>query len=215
MSRKSALGPRPTSSSKLTDSQWRVLDAVDKGWNTAGLVSEAIGLHHNMTRRHLQALVAEGLVSAALAVTDGPGRPASVYELTDAGQSVLAGAMDGLQDNYFSLVASFAGALDGTRDAAKKAEAVGADWAGRVRTSKGAAKPEQALELQGALGFSPEEQEDGSVALRTCPLLESAKEHQRVTCAVHLGLVRAAGAPKAELEPFAAEGACLLHLTGK
>ena len=56
------------------------------------------------------------------------------------------------------------------------------------------------------------------VLLRSCPLLESARENQDVICSVHLGLVRGArrtlGASDADpsLEPFAQRGACRLHL---
>ena len=48
--------------------------------------------------------------------------------------------------------------------------------------------------LLGEIGFAPEQDrcKAGRVRLTRCPLLDAAREHPEVVCAVHLGLVRGA-----------------------
>ena len=54
--------------------------------------------------------------------------------------------------------------------------------------------------------------------LRTCPLLDAARRHPEVVCAVHRGLAEAAyeafggEAQEVALEPFALPGSCVLTL---
>ena len=69
-------------------------------------------------------------------------------------------------------------------------------------------------EPDGAPGSGPD-----SILLHRCPLLAAATGRTDVVCAVHEGMVeglaRAGGdAVEAVLEPFAAGGACRLHLQG-
>lgn len=72
--------------------------------------------------------------------------------------------------------------------------------------------------LLGELGFSPTADAAG-LALRTCPLLDLAREMPEVICQVHQGLLEGAmdhyGDPAgtAELRPFAEVGACRLSFT--
>jgi predicted ArsR family transcriptional regulator len=63
-----------------------------------------------------------------------------------------------------------------------------------------------------------EESPGTTVLLRTCPLLEAAREHPTVVCSVHLGLVAGAlgalgeSAHGVQLQPFSRPGACTLTL---
>jgi hypothetical protein len=91
-------------------------------------------------------------------------------------------------------------------------EGAGSEGAG----SEGDASPRRrTVHLLDRLGFSPVTQ-PGSVALRTCPLLEAARADPGVVCEIHLGLVIGAleafggHGPGADLVPFAEPGACRL-----
>ena len=75
------------------------------------------------------------------------------------------------------------------------------------------------MSLLTTAGFSPRLEPSGDVALRTCPVLSSAREHPEVVCTMHEEMLRAtlerSGARDAEvgLLPFARAGACLVRLT--
>ena len=67
-------------------------------------------------------------------------------------------------------------------------------------------------------GFAPRPGSREVVELTRCPLLDAARQYPEVVCSVHLGLVRGliserGGDPTGtDLEPFATEDACRLHL---
>ena len=68
--------------------------------------------------------------------------------------------------------------------------------------------------------FAPEDRGAGTLLLTRCPVLDAARAHPDVVCALHLGLVEgaleAAGRRDVtpELVPFAEERGCLLRLAG-
>src|SRR5699024_697390 len=80
------------------------------------------------------------------------------------------------------------------------------------RDSTGSPRAGVATGEVGAPGPAP-------LAVRHCPFLELAADHQEIVCPVHLGLMRGAleawGAPvRADaLEPFAEPDRCLVHLS--
>lgn len=178
---------------------------------TAAQAGEVAGLHPNMARRHLDRLLADGLVSARTEPS-GPGRPSRRYGCTPAGRAALA-TEDDLAEEYLALAAAFAEQLAvASVDPAPVARAVGRGWGERLAVGSG-----DALDVLDRLGFSPRPREN-VVELRTCPLLEAATAHPEVVCEVHLGLVHgvdaALGGPGTggSLTPFAEPGACLLRL---
>ena len=59
-------------------------------------------------------------------------------------------------------------------------------------------------------GFTPMATPDG-IALRTCPMLASARRHPQVVCGIHQGLIDAIAPEPRQLVPFAAVGACLIR----
>lgn len=66
------------------------------------------------------------------------------------------------------------------------------------------------------LGFSPEA-DAGTIRLRTCPMLDTARDYPEVMCEIHRGLVRgvldhAGSRADVMLAPFAEPGACVLRL---
>ncbi|TFD46555.1 hypothetical protein E3T55_16965 [Cryobacterium frigoriphilum] len=70
------------------------------------------------------------------------------------------------------------------------------------------------------LGFAPELQGEGVVALRECPFREEARESPGVVCSVHLGLLRGVARALGQneddvgLRPFVTPTLCLVDLPG-
>ena len=195
-----------------------------------------VGGHPNTTRHHLRALAAAGLVQERVLPAGGRGRPATLYSVTPSGREAVSPAPGGAAaQEYVALAAAFAQRLaerDG--DPGADARAIGRAWgtglATRHEDDDGVdlTARERVLRLLHRLGFSPETETEAeapgasgsgtTVLLRTCPLLDAARQHPEVVCQVHLGLVSGAletnRAPSEGLRlvPFARPGACVLTL---
>lgn len=207
-------------------------DPLQPGVGVADL-AVALDSHPNGVRRHLNTLVDTGLVDAAPVPPHGRGRPSTAYRLTPTGRSVLAGARAPVSSDYLALAAAFADHVRRTAaDPTAEAHQIGRTWGqlliARSATPRpqpraaAATDPEEVrrtiLDVLEELGFSPTLHYDGSVGLRTCPLLGAARQNAEVLCQVHLGLVQgvseACGGPATggSLSPFSELGACRLVL---
>ena len=233
--------PRLAPSGQQRDTRVAALRAlVEAGVSLSiGEVTTHVGCHPNSTRSHLEALVADGLVERTRVASGGRGRPHFRYAAVAGADAALAAVQtsDLVLDEYRGIVAAFATVL---RDASatltlETARRVGRVWAASLPPAKGRSNPtRRVVDLLARLGFSPRvgataqpvEPGDGPpelpmrelIELRTCPLLEVAVEFPDVICQAHHGLIEAAhtaagGDPDGlELVPFAAPGACHVHL---
>jgi predicted ArsR family transcriptional regulator len=215
------LGPAPTPLvdevlATLPSPQRRVLDLLEaRGPEaTVSLVGEALRLHHNTARGHLDALVELGLVVRSRRPAVGRGRPAWLYT------SVVGAGPDDRSDDYLALTTAFATHVAQTSsDPIEASRAIGRDWGQRLAAaSSDRAGRAEVLALFARGGFGPELSSDGaSVALRRCPLLEAARTHPEVVCQVHQGMVqgileaRGVDSTGVRLLPFAEPGACRLE----
>ncbi|MBW3086721.1 hypothetical protein KEM60_02950 [Austwickia sp. TVS 96-490-7B] len=229
---------------------------------TAHQLAEHLDAHPNGVRRHLDALVADGLVTALAVRSTGRGRPGVHYHLTLLGRSALAGVDAPISAEYITMARAFAEYVaTGSGNPVDDAHRIGRTWgqllAGRTlherhhsaskasepgerretATPADAATPAggreseagesdgahvrgRLIELLDGLGFSPQSRADGTVALRTCPLLDAATHTPDILCQVHLGMVQGAAttyggtADGGELRAFAEPGACLLRFPG-
>jgi predicted ArsR family transcriptional regulator len=195
-----------------------LLQDADAGL-TVEQVAARLGLHANTARKHLDGLVEIGVATSESAPTGGRGRPARKYVASGDADP------DGRVRDYAALATALAGHLARTSsDTRQEALDAGDAW-GRSMTSGqrpgSAVRARKAtINMLGDLGFAPERGgAAGRVRLTRCPLLDAAREHPDVVCAVHLGLVRGAldhlggDAEGADLLPFAEPGACVLQLT--
>lgn len=206
---------------------------------TLAALTRLSGRHENTVREHLEALTRMGLVSRHRAEPHGRGRPAWLYEST---QAPAAG-----ESEYAALAATLASSIARISDDPGRDGAVaGEEWGRRLARDRGAepSSPDVArrrvLDLLDDLGFAPDPIEPdgagptagpaagdgagdagpdgGDVRLRRCPLLEAAHRHPEVVCGVHLGIIRGAldehgaGSDGVDLVPFAEPGACRLTL---
>lgn len=183
-------------------------------------LSAAIGAHPNTVRTALSELHTAGLVRRTRAPSGGRGRPRYTYSLTAAGRGAQPTGRTFRE--YRSLTGAFATYVrTRSADAGAEARSIGRTWGASLAEEQSEhARPDaegRVTDLLAELGFGPTA-DAGGIALRTCPLLDLAKEMPDVICQVHQGLVEGAlehyGAPIDDvvLTPFAEAGACQLHL---
>lgn len=187
---------------------------------TLAALAHSAGLHENTVREHLDALLGDGLAVRSPAEPSGRGRPAWLYEATDADPQE--------RSENAGLVAALAHAIHhGSPAPVDDAVAAGREWGQYLARQRGAAPQQtpassrrEVVRLFEDLGFAPEtDARATSVRLTRCPLLEAAHRYPDVVCGVHRGLTQAAleeyGADSdgVVLLPFAEPGACRLHLT--
>lgn len=213
-------GPRPSRGGRrtpLSPSRARVLELLRDASEPLGLaaLTEVSGLHANTLREHLDGLVQAGLASRHRATPTGRGRPAWLYEAAD----------ETAQSEYAALATALAAELAASASdpAAAGAEA-GERWGRRIAQSRPVdpSKPldprTETVTVLAGYGFAPRPGSREVVELTRCPLLDAARQYPEVVCSVHLGLVRGliserGGDPTGtDLEPFATEDACRLHL---
>src|ERR1700756_3641267 len=85
---------------------------LELGPSTASVIGNRLGLTPAAIRRHLDNLLAEGLIETRTARTygnRGRGRPAKVFVITDAGRSAFEHAYDDLASNALRFLAETAG----------------------------------------------------------------------------------------------------------
>jgi predicted ArsR family transcriptional regulator len=85
---------------------------LERGPSTAATLGGRLGLTPAAIRRHLDNLLAEGLIETRTARTygnRGRGRPAKVFVITDAGRSAFEHAYDDLATNALRFLADTAG----------------------------------------------------------------------------------------------------------
>ena len=203
-------------------SRFRILEELrGRGPLDSRQLGEAVGLHPNTVRSHMDQLVGAGLARSVTAPGGGRGRPRVLYEAvvepgpaSDTGYRLLA-----------QILASYLASVEQPRAVAESA--------GRAWGSYLAEKPEpfanvsadeaveKVVRLFSELGFLPEAVEDAEarrILLHRCPFREVAEANQEVVCAVHLGMLKGAlaemGAPlqATRLEPFVKPTLCVAHL---
>ncbi|GAB2753522.1 helix-turn-helix domain-containing protein [Terrabacter koreensis] len=216
----------PTPLPEVSSARGKVLSALathEDGGPPATIaeLAESLGGHPNTTRAHLGRLVDDGLVERVGIESGARGRPAHGHRLTQRGRLALEAARDARPVSTDELVLAMAEHLATTPDAELHARAIGRHWAAQLadEDATAGAPLDQVVSLLTTAGFSPEVDATGDVALRTCPVLRSAREHPEVVCTMHAEMLRATlersggGDIEVGLVPFAREGACLVRLT--
>jgi predicted ArsR family transcriptional regulator len=207
-----------------------------RGPATIGDLADVLGGHPNTTRAHLARLVDEGLVTRTPLEAGTRGRPAHGHQLTDRGRLVLESLRVARPVATDELVTAMAEHLETTADPDAHARAIGRHWAAQLagtpgdqpagrRAQHSAGRPrrdptpvETVVGLLTTAGFSPQVADDGTIELRTCPVLTSARAHPGVVCTMHEEMLRAALDRAGDHEvglrlvPFARPGACLVEL---
>lgn len=166
----------------VTTAQSRVLAVLQQATAPLRLaeLEAATGLHGNTLRGHLGALVDQQRVTRVAIRRTGRGRPAWGYIAREPEYAALALALAEGMDATGS---------DGLEPAAVRG---GRAWGERLRTQLAPddtiAPRDRVLLALEHTGFEPRE-EGEEISLTACPLLDAARAHPSVVCAVHLGLV--------------------------
>ena len=184
-------------------------------------IAQAVGLHANTVRSHLDRLVEVGLVAETVEARVRPGRPRLFFRATSPAAEVPA-------ESYRLLAGLLAGGLG--RDVSSGAGAAAAAEAGRrwgremAETDAGLSDAQSGaahgasvgriVQILDEVGFEPRLGDAGDtgaagaaddvafggaaapvnvvIELHRCPFLDVAKEHSDVVCAVHRGLMEGA-----------------------
>ncbi len=177
-------------------------------------LSDAIGLHVNTTREHLDRLVGAGLVSRAPEHRTTRGRPRILYRYCEPAGSRVRALLDEV------LLAGYGEPMESAAQGANEAGRAAVDLLLADRDLPTAQDPSEAVEMLvtelDRLGFAPRV-EGGAVRLCRCPVEDLARRRSEVVCAAHLGMTaalveRIGGLTLTDAEPFADEAGCLLHL---
>ncbi len=199
----------------------RVLKAAP-GPMSITAIADALGVHPNTVRFHLDILVSDGRVEHVEPDRKRPGRPPLMFRAIRQ--------MDPSGPRHYRLLAEIlAMSLAAGRDPRAKALAAGRAWGRRLESSAPQGKKmgtkESIEHLVGVLdefGFSPERRKSGGeqqIGLRHCPFLELAETRTNVVCPIHLGLMQgvleslAAPVGVDRLDAFVEPDLCLAHLT--
>ena len=181
-------------------------------------IADALHVHPNTVRFHLDTLVSAGRVEQVAADRRGPGRPALMFKATRR--------MDpGGPRRYRVLAEILASGLANNKDAEAKALAAGLAWGRQLKPPPQSSETpdveesiEHLVDLLDDFGFEPERDGDQQVRLRHCPFLELAETRSAVICPVHQGIMQGAletwKAPVTvdRLEAFVEPDLCLAHL---
>jgi predicted ArsR family transcriptional regulator len=182
-------------------------------------VAEAMGVHVNTARFHLDGLVDEGLAERTSEPRDTRGRPRILY--TSEGAAPGPRSYELLAEMLTGLVSTLE---EGGSATVKLGKMWGRHLIERPAPSERVDAHEALVRLESLLekvGFQPEVCPAGEgveVRLRHCPFREVAQKHADVVCAIHLGLMQGAldelGAPitATSLEPFVTPQMCVAHL---
>jgi predicted ArsR family transcriptional regulator len=201
-------------------SRSRLLTLLGRSARPMGVreLAEAVGLHPNTVRQHLDQLVEAGLAVRDTAPPIGRGRPALRYAAepgSDEPDPVAYRALAGV------LAEQVARLPEGVRVALAAGERWGRALVLEATDSAPRTNPiGRLVELLDAAGFAPEAPltDDGPIQMRHCPFGTLVRGQGEVVCGVHLGLIRGAlrelGAPfgAISLEPFVTPALCLAHL---
>jgi predicted ArsR family transcriptional regulator len=219
------LGPLPADvelhHAPMSAQRAELLDVLrSRGSGTVSTLAVATGLHQNTVREHLEGLCKAHLVDRDRQAAVGRGRPAWRYVARPVASSRGMG-------QHLALAHALAGQIARSSSSpAAEGQAAGQAW-GQALTAGMPVEPtpqaarRRVVGLLADMGFDPRADPDSrTVLLRRCPLLDTARAHPQVVCAVHRGWTAAAlsalgageDADQVGLQPFAVPGACVLHL---
>lgn len=181
-------------------------------------IADALDVHPNTVRFHLDTLVSSGRVEQVTMDRRGPGRPALMFQATRR--------MDpGGPRRYRVLAEILATGMADVEHSEAKALAAGRAWGQQLKpppqsteTLDAEESIEHLVDVLDDFGFAPERGGDEQVRLRHCPFLELAVTQKEVICPVHLGIMQGAletwQAPVTvdRLEAFVEPDLCLAHL---
>jgi len=199
---------------------------LELGPSTAAALGGRLGLTPAAIRRHLDNLLAEGLIETRTARTygnRGRGRPAKVFVITDAGRSAFEHAYDDLATNALRFLAETAGS-DAIGDFARRqvsdlerryAPAVArGDLASRVQALAEALSADGYAASAGPAPAIGQTEGGEQLCQHHCPVAHVAAEFPQLCEAETGAFGRLLGTPVQRLATIAhGDGICTTHVT--
>jgi predicted ArsR family transcriptional regulator len=196
---------------------------LEQGPATAAGLSARLGLTPAAVRRHLDNLLADGMIEARVARrygSRGRGRPARLFAITDRGRSAFEHAYDDLATSALRFLADKAG----PGAVAEFARRQVADLESRYRPAVAAAPPAQrvqalaeALSADGyaaSAGVSPAADGGEQLCQHHCPVAHVAAEFPQLCEAETEAFGRLLGTPVQRLATISrGDGICTTHVT--
>jgi predicted ArsR family transcriptional regulator len=196
---------------------------LENGPATATGLSARLGLTPAAVRRHLDNLIADGMIearSARPARARGRGRPARLFAITDAGRSAFEHAYDDLATSALRFLAELAGP-DAVAEFARRKIA---DLENRYREAVGSGSPSERVralaEALSADGYAasasgaPAAGGGEQLCQHHCPVAHVAAEYPQLCEAETEAFGRLLGTPVQRLATIAhGDGVCTTHVT--
>jgi predicted ArsR family transcriptional regulator len=203
---------------------------LELGPSTAATLGGRLGLTPAAIRRHLDNLIAEGMVETRTARTygnRGRGRPAKLFVITDAGRSAFEHAYDGLASSALRFIAERMGQQAVAEFARERVAELERRYAPVVAHGELAARVQalaQALNADGyaasvrpapAIAAAAGERTQGKqVCQHHCPVAHVAAEFPQLCEAETEAFGRLLGTPVQRLATIAhGDGVCTTHVT--
>lgn len=151
------------------------------GSRTVKELAQELGQHPNTVREHLDALVEGDFVLANSSKPEGRGRPAIKYRANPA-----RGARERA---YVDLANELARAVDSLSGSSEQvAVAAGRAWGARMIEADPEAAKLGIRPWAAQHGWCPIAGPEREVILERCQVVECARQHPTVVCAMHLGV---------------------------
>jgi predicted ArsR family transcriptional regulator len=202
---------------------------LELGPSTAGTLGGRLGLTPAAIRRHLDNLIAEGLIETRTARTygnRGRGRPAKVFVITDAGRSAFEHAYDDLATSALRFLGETAGPEAIGEFARRQVADLERRYGPAVARGELATRVQALAEALSADGYAASAgpapaigvQGDGAgeqLCQHHCPVAHVAAEFPQLCEAETEAFGRLLGTPVQRLATIAhGDGICTTHVTG-
>ncbi len=202
-----------------------ILQSYDSGARAVD-IANALNMHVNTARGHLDELESKGAVRVETAAAKGRGRPSLIFHVRVPDNREIA-------HEYVSLIEVLADIVSNQESLSpaslEMAREIGRKWAAEMReaeNSSGSPQADQSLEVLNsklrAMGFDPvvrQEDADGSgavIGLNSCPFItETGELPSPFVCAMHEGFISetaGGGRRMIKLTPFDSPQQCGVHL---
>jgi predicted ArsR family transcriptional regulator len=199
---------------------------LELGPSTAATLGGRLGLTPAAIRRHLDNLLAEGLIETRTARTygnRGRGRPAKVFVITDAGRSAFEHAYDGLASSALRFLAETAGPEAIAEFARRQVSDLERRYAPAVARGELASRVQALAEALSADGYAASAGPapaighgggGGQLCQHHCPVAHVAAEFPQLCEAETEAFGRLLGTPVRRLATIAhGDGICTTHVT--
>ena len=197
---------------------------LENGPATAAGLSDRLGLTPAAIRRHLDNLLADGMIETRIARpygTRGRGRPARLFAITDAGRSAFEHAYDDLATSALRFIAETAGPQAVTLFAQRQISELERRYRPAVESAGADGRVQALAEALSADGYAACASDAPGVAgggeqlcQHHCPVAHVAEQYPEICEAETEAFGRLLGTPVQRLATIAhGDGICTTHVT--